>query len=94
VRIVGVSFNKPARNLAWSQSQAFPFELWSDEARDLALYYGAATSRKAFAPSRITVLLDGTGTLLLRYDDVSVGTHPGDVLEDCRALFGTPPATP
>ncbi len=94
MRIVGVSFNKPARNLAWSTSQAFPFELWSDEARDLAVHYGAATSRKAFAPSRITVLLDASGALLLRYDDVNVGTHPADVLEDCRALFGAPPPTP
>jgi len=91
VRIVGVSFNRPAKNLAWSTSQAFPYELWSDEARDLALYYGAASGRRTFAPSRITVLLDARGDLLLRYDDVSVGTHPADVLEDCRALFGTPP---
>ena len=91
MRIVGVSFNKPKKNLSWAASQSFPFELWSDDARDLALYYGAATSRKAFAPSRITVLLDARGDLLLRYDDVSVGTHPADVLEDCRVLFGTPP---
>jgi len=34
------------------------------------------------------VILDAEGREILRYDDVSAGTHPADVLEDCRALFG------
>ena len=32
---------------------------------------------------------DAEGRLLLRYDDgIQVGTHPAEVLEDCRELFG------
>ncbi len=35
------------------------------------------------------MLLDADGALLLEYvDSIVVGTHPGIVLEDCRALFG------
>lgn len=94
MRVVGVSFNKIEKNRAWASSQSFPFELWSDRNRELALHYGAASSPRAFAPSRITVLLDASGALLLRYDKVDVGTHPGDVLEDCRALLGPAPSTP
>lgn len=35
------------------------------------------------------MLLDADGNLLLTYTEaIDVGTHPEDVLEDCRALFG------
>lgn len=89
VEIVGVSFDSPAENAAWKRDEGFRFELWTDTERDLALYYGAAASASASAPSRITVLLDATGTLVLEYkEDIDVGTHPGHVLDDCRTLWG------
>jgi hypothetical protein len=35
------------------------------------------------------VLLDKQGEVLLEYkDNVSTGTHPQQVLEDCKLLFG------
>jgi hypothetical protein len=35
------------------------------------------------------VLLDANGELLLSYtEDIVVGTHPGQVLEDCEKIFG------
>jgi len=37
------------------------------------------------------VILDARGREVMRYDDVSVGTHPAEVLEDCRALFAAQP---
>ena len=78
-------------NHAWSVEEGFGFELWTDDDKDLALYYGAISDTSAAAPSRITVLLDATGTLALEYTDgISVGTHPKDVLQDCETLFGTP----
>ena len=86
--IVGVSFNKPDKNAGWATTEGFQFPLWSDEDKALALHYGAANSKLSMVPSRITVVLDAQGTVVLRYDDVSVGTHPGDVLDDCKALFG------
>jgi peroxiredoxin Q/BCP len=88
VQIVGVSFDSPAENEAWAEDEGFQFELWSDDDRELALYYGAASSPTAGSAWRITMLLDDTGRQLLEYtDSISVGTHPAQVLEDCRALF-------
>jgi peroxiredoxin len=88
---VGVSFNKPEKNAPWAQAEGFQFPLWSDEDKALALHYGAVRSRLSPVPGRITVVLDAQGQLVLRYDDVDVGAHPADVLEDCEALFGATP---
>ncbi len=89
--IVGVSFAKPEKNREWSQHEGFQFPLWSDEDKALALHYGAVSGKLSPMPSRITVVLDAQGQQVLRYDDVSVGTHPADVLADCKALFGAAP---
>lgn len=83
-----MSFDTPSENQTWAEEEGFLFELWSDEDRELALYYGAASSQTAIAASRITMLLDDTGAQLLEYTGVSVGTHPAEVLADCQALFG------
>lgn len=37
-------------------------------------------------PRRITAVLDASGKVVLFYPEVSVGTHPGDVLADVTAL--------
>jgi hypothetical protein len=33
-------------------------------------------------------VLDASGTLVLEYPQVSAGTNPGEVLQDCQILFG------
>lgn len=87
--IVGVSFDSPSENHGWATDEGFGFELWTDDARDLAVYYGAAASPSTPAPSRITVLLDPFGDLALEYvEGVDVGTHPDDVLHDIDVLWG------
>ena len=84
-----MSFDSPADNQAWKEEEEFRFELWSDDDRELAVYYGAASSADQGAASRITVLLDPRGSVALEYlNDISVGTHPKEVLDDCRALYG------
>jgi peroxiredoxin len=93
VGIVAVSFNKPEKNAEWAAHEGFQFPLWTDEGKALALHYGAVSSRIAPLPGRITVVLDDEGRVVLRYDDVDVGTHPADVLEDCQALFGASPGS-
>lgn len=90
---MGVSFNKPEKNAGWAAAEGFQFPLWSDEDKVLALHYGAVGSKLSPFPSRITVVIDASGQLVLRYDDVDVGAHPADVLADCVALFGAA-ATP
>jgi peroxiredoxin len=88
VKIIGVSFDSPSKNDEWAIDEGFEFDLWSDLDRDLALYYGAATSPTQGAASRVTKVLDANGDLVLEYDVNFVGTHPAQVLHDCEFLFG------
>lgn len=86
---MGVSFDSPEKNKDWADDEGFEFELWSDEERALAVYYGAASSTSATWADRITVLMDEDGDVVLEYrENVNVGTHPAQVLEDCQTLFG------
>lgn len=89
VQIVGVGFNPPDEMQAWAEHEGFTYELWTDTDRTLALTYGAAKREEQPSPSRITMLLDAEGRLLLEYTGaIDTGTHPKDVLADCEALFG------
>lgn len=88
MKIVGVSFDEPSANQAWAEEEGYLFDLWTDDDKTLALYYGAAESDRATVPERITRLLGGDGAVLLEYDDVNYSTSPQDLLEDCQALFG------
>ena len=85
---MGVGWNDPDTNQNWAEEEGFQFEVWTDDDQALSLYYDAAESGDWF-PSRVTKLLDSNGTLILEYvDSVNVGTHPGQVLQDCEAIFG------
>jgi peroxiredoxin len=91
VTIIGVGFDSPNANTAWSEGEIppFTFELWTDGDRQLATYYDAVANQVQVNPSRVTKVLDPSGTLVLEYvADIAVGTHPGLVLADCQALFG------
>ncbi len=89
MQIVGVGFDDPSDMAAWAAEEGFQYEVWTDDDHDLAVYYGAVSSSAASTPSRVTMLLDAEGTLLLEYtEDVDFGTHPGEVLEDCQIIFG------
>ncbi len=90
MRIVGVSFDEIEKNAEWAADEGFTFELWTDsEDNTLAQYFGAADGPNQTWANRKTVLLDDEGSLLLDYPSVDVGTHPGQVLSDCQALFGS-----
>ena len=88
--VVGVGFSDTDTMAQWAAQESFQYDVWTDsDARTLALHYGAVDSSAALFPARVTMLLDRNGDLLLEYvDDVRVGTHPQQVLEDCQALFG------
>jgi len=74
---------------AWSDEQGFQYEVWTDENKDLGLYYGVLSSAADRSMERATVLLDADGTLLLEYQGIiAFNTHPSEVLEDCTLLFG------
>jgi peroxiredoxin len=87
IEIVGVGFGSPEDNLSWAQDEGFQYEIWSDDDRTLAVYYGAAGSSSDWFPARRTVLLGSQGELLLEYEVSDFGTHPAKVLEDCQAIF-------
>jgi len=88
VHIVGVSFDLPEATMKWVENQQFPFEVWTDTDRALALAYGAAATPEDARPKRISVLLDAQGELVATYGDVSVQAHPADVLEDVTRIYG------
>ena len=85
-----MGFNDPQSMASWIEDESFPFEVWTDDNKTLAYTYGAISSKSASIPSRVTVLLGADGQLLLEYmDNISVGTHPSEVLADCEILFGS-----
>ncbi len=85
-----MTFTGPGANQSWAEDEGFEFEIWSDDDKDLALYYGAARSVWTLAPDRVTKVFDASGTLVLEYiDRIDVGTHPAQVLEDVTLLFGS-----
>lgn len=84
MEIIGVSFGAPAKTSKWVENQQFGFEVWTDTEKVLADALGAGTGN---TPRRVSVLLDAEGVVVLRYGEVAVGTHPGDVLEDAKKLF-------
>lgn len=92
MKIVGVSFDSPSANAAFRVSDKFEFDLWSDLGRELALYYGAASSASQGAANRVTVVLNDHGEQVLYYSSFVTNSglthHPNDVLADCKALLG------
>lgn len=88
MQIVGVGFGPTPINANWVEEEGYLYEVWNDLNKTLALYYGAAANSGAFFPNRLTRLLDAEGSVLLEYNDVYVGAHPQEVLEDCQAIFG------
>jgi len=94
ITVVGVSFDAPADNAPFKENKGYTFELWSDTDKTLALTLGAAANAEQGHASRRTVLLDPAGQVVLTYDvGLGLGAHPGDVLDDARALFPQPPPT-
>jgi peroxiredoxin Q/BCP len=88
VEVLGVTFRSPEESAPWAESQALPYEVWSDRDRTLGLYYRVASGPTDPAPDRVSFLLDASGAVLLIYPGVDPGEHPAEVLADCEQLFG------
>lgn len=74
---------------AWVEAEGFQYEVWTDDDVTLGQHYGAAKSVSTEYLNRITMLIGADGELLLEYtEDINLGTHPSEVLEDCEILFG------
>jgi len=87
--ILGVSYDTPEDNRAFAEREGFPYRLLSDEDRSVSEAYGTRRPDdhpKAVAPRRFSYLVDPEGTVRKAYWVQDVTTHPGQVLEDLRAL--------
>lgn len=82
-----MSFDPPADTAKWVENQKFPFEVWTDSSRVLAVALGAADDVKAEKPRRVSAILDAEGKVLVRYDTVGVMAHPAEVLEDAKRVL-------
>ena len=69
------------------ESQKFPYEIWTDVDKTLAKTLGAKGITPF--PKRYTFVLNAEAEVVLSYTDVSVGTHPSDVLSDVQSLFAS-----
>ncbi len=87
-----MSFDKPWKNKAFKNAEGFQYALWSDQGRELAQYYGAASSAKQPYADRMTVILDPTGQWVLEYPPAAVNfnllNHVDHVLSDLHLLIG------
>lgn len=84
VEILGVSFDEPADNAKFVESQSFPFRLLSDDGA-LAVQVGAAESRDQATTRRISYLVGPDGKVREAYDNVNPSGHAQQVLGDVGA---------
>jgi peroxiredoxin Q/BCP len=87
--IVGASFDSPAENRAFAETQAFPFPLLSAD-RALGEAYAVARpagDRYADYPRRYSYLIDPDGLIARTYDVTDVAGHADAVLADLDRLL-------
>ena len=86
--VLGASFDTPADNAVFGSSQDFPFDLLSDESREVGAAYGAVRDPSdAYAnyPKRISYLIDPDGVIERTYEVTDPAGHAVAVLADLDA---------
>ncbi len=90
-----MSFNEVDTNADFCNGNDFPYDLWSDLERELALYYNIVDSAMALFPSRQTVVLSPAGEWILVYQDPGIPNglsgHAQVVAEDIAAIVAANP---
>lgn len=87
--ILGVSFDTPEANRAFAEKFGFPFRLLSDEDRSVGEAYETKRAPEEASPEhpkRRSYLIDPDGVIRRAYRVTDIEAHPGEVLEDLRAL--------
>jgi peroxiredoxin Q/BCP len=89
-RIVGISYDDPEDNRAWSEMMEFGFPLLSDPKKEIAelLDTKRPKAHPMFAlPRRVTYLIDPNGVIARSYDvGRHIKGHADEVLGNLRAL--------
>ena len=70
------------RNKNFKEKQNFPFDLLSDEDRQMSLKYGAVDSLDARSAARISYVISPQRAVVKCYPKVKAATHPQEVLDD------------
>ena len=86
--VLGASFDNPADNAVFRSSQDFPFDLLSDESREVGTAYGALRDSEdpyADYPKRISYLIDPEGVIARTYEVTDPAGHAVAVLSDLDA---------
>jgi thioredoxin-dependent peroxiredoxin len=86
VEVLGVSFDPPAQNQAFVDTEHFPFRLLSDGSHTLAVAVGAADSPAQPVARRISYLVGPDGKVRAVYGSVTPAGHARDVLADLGAV--------
>lgn len=89
IELVGVSFDTPEDNRAFAENNGFPFRLLSDADRKAGQLYETKRAPEEQSPEyakRRTYLIDPEGLIVRAYRVTDIAGHPGQVLEDFRAL--------
>ena len=87
--VAGVSFDSPAKNRAFREKNAFPFDLLCDEDRSVSMSYGAAKKPSQWFARRVSYLIDPGGRIARVYGKVRPGKHPDEVLATLDELGRT-----
>lgn len=80
--ILGISFDKPVANRRFQEKYGFPFDLLSDESREVGVAYGAADDTSAKSARRISYIIGTDGRIETVYATVKAAEHPEQVLKD------------
>lgn len=86
--ILGASFDSPADNSTFKSSQDFPFDLLSDESREIGVAYEVVRSGDdpyADYPQRISYLIDPEGVITKAYEVTDPAGHAVEVIADLDA---------
>ena len=84
-----MSYDAPAENAVFRETESLPFRLLSDPDRSVAAAYGVlrpADHPYPDFPRRVTYVIDPTGSIVTAYEVKDVESHPDEVLAELRRL--------
>ncbi len=84
-QILGISFDTPAENARFAETESFNFPLLCDTSRSVGMAYGACDNPTAATARRISYLIGPDGRVLRAYPKVDPPRHPAEVLADLLA---------
>ncbi len=90
---MGISFDPPAKNLAFAAKHGFPFRMLSDVDRTVGERYETVRAPEETNPEmakRRTYLIDPEGRIARAYRVTDIPAHPLQVLDELRSLFAEP----